>query len=298
VHGAIFVSYRRQDTPGHVGRLVQDLSRSFGGSSVFLDLTHLEPGASFEESLRVALATCKVMLVMMGPRWLKGRGARRNGDLDNPEDWVRKELLAARKRRISIIPVRFEGASVMEELEVPGDLRWFLKLQAHAMSERHWVADVESLVAAIERKTSLRRRRTAQPAASKQPAPIVGARRKALAGVWSGQGRQEKLSDWPAFTSKVDVKLRVTGAAIEGAGAFRFKEYNIRFKLTGTFSHDRFLKLDYNNIDDDAIQFGCFMAELSADGKTLSGHYVGYGAVSEDIVRGAITISKGAPRRR
>ena len=42
--GAIFISYRREDTEGHAGRLYEDLVERFGKSAVFFDVSAIEPG--------------------------------------------------------------------------------------------------------------------------------------------------------------------------------------------------------------------------------------------------------------
>lgn len=66
----------------------------------------------------------------------------------------------------------------------------------------------------------------------------------------------------------------------------------LQFRLRGGFLHDRFLRLEYENRDNAAIQFGSVVAELSADGKTISGGYIGFGAQSQRIVTGTIALTK------
>ena len=41
---AIFISYRRDDTEGHAGRLFEDLCERFGKDAVFMDVAGIEPG--------------------------------------------------------------------------------------------------------------------------------------------------------------------------------------------------------------------------------------------------------------
>jgi len=64
--------------------------------------------------------------------------------------------------------------------------------------------------------------------------------------------------------------------------------------LDGGFFHDRFLKLDYKNADNTAVQFGAIITELSSEGRTLRGYYVGYGAISERPVCGTLEVQKQA----
>ena len=48
----IFISYRRQDTPGYAGRLSDDLRDRFGPDQVFMDIDTLRPGADFVEAIQ------------------------------------------------------------------------------------------------------------------------------------------------------------------------------------------------------------------------------------------------------
>ena len=43
----IFISYRRDDTSGHAGRLFDRLSAHFGDEQIFMDIDHIEPGENF-----------------------------------------------------------------------------------------------------------------------------------------------------------------------------------------------------------------------------------------------------------
>lgn len=89
----IFISYRRSDAGGHAGRLSGELGDYYGSRAVWLDYDDIEPGAQFEET--EALAQSDNLLAIIGPDWLTAEkdGRRR---LDDPEDWVRREVVAGR----------------------------------------------------------------------------------------------------------------------------------------------------------------------------------------------------------
>ena len=92
---AIFLSYRRSDSVGAAGRLFDRLAEHFGADQVFRDIDSIEAGENFEESIRNALRLATVVLVVIGPRWLEARsqdGARR---IDDPADYVRREIKLA-----------------------------------------------------------------------------------------------------------------------------------------------------------------------------------------------------------
>ena len=90
--GKIFISYRREDSAPHALSIGQYLEHEFGRRSVFIDVD-MFAGAKFPAVLEQRLAVCKVMLVLIGPRFLNSIDEDGHFRLDNPDDWVRLELL-------------------------------------------------------------------------------------------------------------------------------------------------------------------------------------------------------------
>src|SRR2546423_14295440 len=118
---SIFISYRRDDTGGHAGRLASDLVRRFGRSSVFIDIDATMPGRNFEDSIHRALDSCKVTLVLIGDEWLTATpdGKRR---IDDENDYVRREVAAALKRPDATgIPLLVEPPHVPRGPDLPPD---------------------------------------------------------------------------------------------------------------------------------------------------------------------------------
>ena len=77
---AIFISYRRDDSEGYAGRLFQDLCERFGRDSVFMDVAGIEPGRDFRRVIEQQVASCGVLLAVIGKGWLDARdqhGVRR-----------------------------------------------------------------------------------------------------------------------------------------------------------------------------------------------------------------------------
>jgi hypothetical protein len=48
----IFISYRRDDSAGHAGRLADDLVECFGRRNVFEDVDSIRPGDDFVDAMR------------------------------------------------------------------------------------------------------------------------------------------------------------------------------------------------------------------------------------------------------
>ena len=93
----IFISYRRDDTGGHAGRLRDRLIQRFGDANVFRDLDRIAAGANFISSIQEAVGECDVFLALIGKQWLTiadERGRR----LDDESDFVRLEIATALQR--------------------------------------------------------------------------------------------------------------------------------------------------------------------------------------------------------
>ena len=106
----IFISYRRDDSAGHAGRLCDHLVGHFGQQNVFMDVEAIKPGLDFVEVVQEAVGSCDALIAVIGREWLgasDGSGRRR---LENPEDLVRLEIATALARNIRVIPVLVRGA--------------------------------------------------------------------------------------------------------------------------------------------------------------------------------------------
>src|SRR5215472_11119027 len=103
--GRIFISYRREDTEYAVGWLFDRLVLHFSEQQVFKDIDTIQPGDDFREVITAAVASCDVLLVLIGDRWVTATGEGGQRRLDHPEDLVRLEIQAALARNIRVIPV-------------------------------------------------------------------------------------------------------------------------------------------------------------------------------------------------
>ena len=84
--GSVFISYRREDTEGQARALFQDLVARLGRESVFMDVDSIGLGRDFREVLQERLATCDVMLVLIGRDWLDGKDKSGQRRLENAGD--------------------------------------------------------------------------------------------------------------------------------------------------------------------------------------------------------------------
>lgn len=155
----IFISYRRDDTRHPAARLRRDLSDRFGSEWVFRDLDRIEPGVDFTEALKDALASCSVLVAMIGDRWSGAASGSSRRRIDEPDDWTAQEVAEAMRRGIRVIPLLVEGAEPLREVDLPERLRPLARLQALPLADARWEGDLRALVAVLERLPGLQRRK-------------------------------------------------------------------------------------------------------------------------------------------
>lgn len=153
-HG-VFISYRREDASGFAGRLHDALTERFGAHRVFRDVDSIEAGADFVDRIDSSLTSCGAFVVVIGRDWVVDRSGRRR--LDDPDDWVRRELQAALDREdVCVFPALVEDASMPHAADIPESLAPLVRLNALSLSDSRWDYDVEKLTDLIDVATSSR----------------------------------------------------------------------------------------------------------------------------------------------
>jgi len=148
---AIFISYRRDDSEGHAGRLYDDLVQQFGDGSVFMDVAGIEPGIDFRKVIDKNVSSCGVLLALIGPAWLDAKDEEGHRRLDNPMDFVRLETAAALKREIPVVPVLVSKARMPRPEQLPDDLKELAYRNGVELTHPRWDTDVQALVKALRR---------------------------------------------------------------------------------------------------------------------------------------------------
>jgi hypothetical protein len=149
--GKVFINYRREDDQGNAGRLYDRLEAEFGAGQLFMDVEgHIKGGDDFVEILRAQVAECDVLLAIVGPRWLSIADEKGRRRLDNPEDWVRVELVGALETGKRVIPVLVGGAQLPRAEDLPGALQPLTRRQAIRITPDRFKADAQGLVSQIK----------------------------------------------------------------------------------------------------------------------------------------------------
>jgi hypothetical protein len=145
----IFLSYRRDDSAGHAGRLTDVLEAAFGKDAVFQDVEAIAPGTDFVDAIDKAIGRCQAVLALIGPDWIGARDTHGNRRLDSDSDFVRMEIVRALERGIRVVPVLVGGAKMPSQVELPPPLRPLARLQAFEISDGRWAYDAGQLVTAL-----------------------------------------------------------------------------------------------------------------------------------------------------
>jgi hypothetical protein len=223
----VFISYRREDSSGHAGRLHDSLQSHFGADNVFMDLSDIDSGTNFVDVIQTAIQSSDVILAVIGKQWLtcSSGGTRR---LDLPNDFVRTEIGIALEHARPVIPVLVQGAGMPLAPSLPEPLKRLASHDAHDLSDERWTYDVGRLIAATEKlggSTAQSRRRSliAALVAVLVIAAAVGAflfqrarpAPTSLAGNWSA----EVTYDWgDKYTERFS--FTVDGDAVIGTASF------------------------------------------------------------------------------
>jgi TIR domain len=143
----VFISYRRSDSLAATGRLYDRLNAAYPGM-FFRDVSGIGVGVDFTKEIERAISSSVTLIAVIGPTWATEAvdGKRR---LDDPDDFVRLEVLNALKRGIRIIPVLVGSASMPEEDQLPPELHPFRKWNAIRLVEEYYEEGLERLIDAL-----------------------------------------------------------------------------------------------------------------------------------------------------
>lgn len=230
----IFISYRREDTGGHAGRLCDRLTARFGDAHVFMDLADIAPGQDFTASIDETIAACDCVLAVIGPRWLEAMQKR----AADAEDFVRHEISAALRRNVRVIPVLVGGARMPTAEQLPAVMSELRHRNAIELRDERFDMDVASLVDAIAPRHS----RLARPVLVGAAAAVVVAvllvaylvsRRDTPTA--SGQGESVQTSGSAAVT-QATVDIPSPASELDGDWIAEMqKEGQVPFRVRLTF---------------------------------------------------------------
>jgi hypothetical protein len=145
-HPLLFISYRREDSEGWAGRVAEQLQAAFDEWTVFFDYDSIVPASKWNRVIETAIKDCRLLLVIIGPRWVSIADANGQPRLHAPDDLVRFELTVALKRHIPILPLLVGKASLPMYADLPEELQGLLDHQAIELPAQYWKQAIDELV--------------------------------------------------------------------------------------------------------------------------------------------------------
>ncbi len=157
----IFINYRRDDAAGFAGRLSDSLGNYFGRNRVFRDVTDIDYGANFEQVIDQKLSESGAVVVLIGDNWSSVTNEEGERRLDDPADYVSREIAAALQSEVPVVPVLIGRASMPRKDELPEKLVELTRRNALKITDERWDFDVNRLakVLAIDVPGSAAQRR-------------------------------------------------------------------------------------------------------------------------------------------
>jgi len=148
----IFVSYRHDDTAGHVLALLHSLRQAFGHRQVVRGTGGRARGEEdYDAVVRRELDSCSVLLAVIGREWLGPTDSKDGRRLEDPHDSSRLEIATAlRNKTVLVVPVLVNGASMPPMAVLPPEMAELAFRNAFDMSDSRWSADVDQLIKRIK----------------------------------------------------------------------------------------------------------------------------------------------------
>jgi pterin-4a-carbinolamine dehydratase len=147
VGNLIFLSYRRVDSATYTLALRLELETRLRAVQVFVDTHTIQGGDVWPHQIEDAVHLAKVVVPIIGKSWAAG------DRIEDPEDWVHKELkLALTQKRGAILPVLVDGASPLRQKQLPDPLRGLADIQPLKIDVDSWDGDVSSFVEALKER--------------------------------------------------------------------------------------------------------------------------------------------------
>jgi hypothetical protein len=146
----VFISYRRGDSAGYAGRLMDRLKTELGSDVLFMDVDAIPLGTNFEKVLHEEVAKCAVLLAVIGPNWSDARDEDGKRRLDDPNDFVRIEVAAALQRNIPVIPILLDGARIPKTNELPKDIKGLTSRNGLDVRHASFHEDMDRLIRGLK----------------------------------------------------------------------------------------------------------------------------------------------------
>ncbi|MFJ3881243.1 toll/interleukin-1 receptor domain-containing protein [Streptomyces sp. NPDC090077] len=141
----IFVNYRTGDEEGSAALIAHALSSRFGSERIFYAGKSIRPGQAFPQELLTAVRRSSVLLAVIGTRWAEATTRDGRRALDDPQDWVRREIQEALDTGAHVIPVLLRGVTRLDRATLPHELQVLADRQYRRFDHRNAESDLKRL---------------------------------------------------------------------------------------------------------------------------------------------------------
>lgn len=142
-----FINFRTGDAESVPELLHRELARRLGDRAVFYDVRSMRPGLpDFAGALEENVRNCETVVAVIGRRWESQTNDQGVRFLDDPEDWVRKELILAHQTGRKVVPVLVGLRSALRTGSLPEELHHLVGIQVHHLRRGYGDHDIAVLV--------------------------------------------------------------------------------------------------------------------------------------------------------
>lgn len=159
----VFINDRRALGVAAPHRPHAELARVFGEKRVFIALRGLESGSDWLHELQRQVQGAAVMLTLPPEGGAEVRDDEGRRRLDDPNDFVRFEIVTALKLGVDILPVALDTDVSPREADLPPALQPLLLRQATGFDTRRARRDAAQIAQAIKARLAERRKRRSSP---------------------------------------------------------------------------------------------------------------------------------------
>jgi hypothetical protein len=96
--------------------------------------------------LTAEVASCEVLIAVIGPRWLEIRNEHNERRIDQPNDFVRIEIAAALQRDIPVIPALVDGAKIPPQDLLPENIKDLAERNGTELRHASFHVDADRLI--------------------------------------------------------------------------------------------------------------------------------------------------------
>jgi hypothetical protein len=111
-----------------------------------MDVDSIALGRDFRQVLQENLASCDLLVALIGREWVDAKNQSGRRRLEDPDDFVRLEIAAALKRNIPVTPVLLQGAQMPTAEQLPEELRDLSYRNGFELSYNRWESDVQEMI--------------------------------------------------------------------------------------------------------------------------------------------------------